>query len=107
MKSERAKMLAGEPYSPFDAELVNARNRARNLCRRLNSTRSDEFAERRSILRGLFATGGGSVFVEPPFWCDYGCNIQLGERIFFNFNCTVLDICPVRIGRFSLFGPGV
>jgi maltose O-acetyltransferase len=43
----------------------------------------------------------------PPFNCDYGTNIELGERVFFNFNCIVLDVCPVRIGDFTLLGPAV
>ena len=45
--------------------------------------------------------------MQPPFFCDYGSNILLGERVFFNFNCVVLDVCPVTIGDFTLFGPGV
>jgi len=45
--------------------------------------------------------------MQPPFFCDYGSNIELGERVFFNFNCVVLDVCPVKIGDFTLFGPGV
>ena len=39
--------------------------------------------------------------------CDYGANIYLGTRVFFNFNCVVLDVCEVRIGEYTLFGPGV
>jgi maltose O-acetyltransferase len=45
--------------------------------------------------------------MQPPFFCDYGSNIELGERVFFNFNCIVLDVCRVRIGDFTSFGPGV
>ena len=45
--------------------------------------------------------------LQPPFYCDYGSNIELGERVFFNFNCIVLDVCLVRIGDFTLFGPAV
>ena len=45
--------------------------------------------------------------MQPPFFCDYGINIELGERVFFNFNCIVLDVCRVRIGDFTLFGPAV
>jgi maltose O-acetyltransferase len=45
--------------------------------------------------------------MQPPFYCDYGANIELGERVFFNFNCVVLDVCPVRIGDYTLFGPAV
>lgn len=107
MKSERQKMLAGELYDPLDSELVAGRERARDLCQALNATREAEQEERRRILRELFGAGGDSVWMQPPFFCDYGSNIELGERVFFNFNCIVLDVCPVRIGSFTLFGPGV
>jgi maltose O-acetyltransferase len=100
-------MLAGEMYDPMDAELVEGRVRARDLCQALNATREAEQDERRRILRELFAAGGESVWMQPPFFCDYGSNIELGERVFFNFNCVVLDVCPVKIGSFTLFGPGV
>ena len=107
MPSELQKMLAGEMYDPLDPELVAARARARELCQQLNATRESEDAERRSILRTLFGAGGDSVWMQPPFYCDYGSNIELGERVFFNFNCIVLDVCPVRIGAFTQFGPSV
>jgi maltose O-acetyltransferase len=100
-------MLAGALYDPLNAELVTARTRARDLCQALNATREAESEGRRAILRQLFASGGESVWMQPPFFCDYGTNIELGERVFFNFNCVVLDVCRVRIGAFTLFGPGV
>ena len=107
MRSEREKMLAGELYDPMDPELVAGRVRARDLCQALNATREAEDTHRRRILRELFAAGGDTVWMQPPFFCDYGTNIELGERIFFNFNCVVLDVCRVRIGDFTLFGPAV
>jgi maltose O-acetyltransferase len=107
MSSEREKMLAGELYDPLDPELVEARTRARNLCQMLNATREEEEAERRRITIALFGAGGDDVWIQPPFYCDYGSNILLGTRVFFNFNCVVLDVCPVRIGEFTLFGPAV
>ena len=84
MSTQREKMLAGEMYDPLDPELVAARVRARDLCQQLNSTREAEEAERRRILRDLFGRGGDSVWMQPPFFCDYGTNIELGERVFFN-----------------------
>ena len=81
--TEREKMLAGEMYDPFDPELVEGRERARDLCRALNATREAQADERRRILRDLFGAGGDSVWMQPPFFCDYGCNIELGERVFF------------------------
>ena len=107
MSTEREKMLAGELYDPMDAELVAARQHARDLCLALNATRELEKDERRRMLRELFGTGGDSVWMQPPFYCDYGSNIHLGTRVFFNFNCVVLDVCEVRIGDCTLFGPGV
>jgi acetyltransferase-like isoleucine patch superfamily enzyme len=100
-------MLAGELYDPLDPELVRARERARDLCQTLNATREGQQEERRRILCDLFGRGGETVWMQPPFFCDYGSHIELGERVFFNFNCVVLDVCAVRIGSYSLFGPAV
>jgi maltose O-acetyltransferase len=107
VSTQREKMLAGEMYDPLDPELVAARARARDLCQELNSTRESQEVDRRRILCDLFGRGGDSVWMQTPFYCDYGANIELGERVFFNFNCIVLDVCPVRIGDFTLFGPAV
>jgi maltose O-acetyltransferase len=107
MRHEREKMLAGELYDALDPDLVAGRERARDLCQALNATREGDTEGRRHILRELFAVGGDTVWMQPPFFCDYGANIELGERVFFNFNCVVLDVCRVRIGDFSLFGPAV
>ena len=105
--TQRERMLAGELYDPFDPELVTGRVRARDLCQALNATRESEQQERRRILCDLFGNGGNSVWMQPPFFCDYGTNIDLGERVFFNFNCVVLDVCHVRIGDYTLIGPAV
>ena len=94
-------------YDALDPELVAARDRARDLCQTLNATREEERDERRRLLGELFGRGGDTVWMQPPFFCDYGSNIELGERVFFNFNCIVLDVCSVRIGSFTLFGPAV
>ena len=107
MRSEREKMLAGELYDPLDPELAAARARARDLCWDLNATREAQADDRRRILRDLLGAGGDTVWMQPPFFCDYGSNIFLGERVFFNFNCVVLDVCPIRIGDYTLFGPAV
>jgi maltose O-acetyltransferase len=105
MLTERQKMLAGEMYDPLDPELVAARARARDLCQDLNATRESDETERRRIVRELFGKGGDTVWMQPPFYCDYGGNIELGERVFFNFNCIVLDVCRVRIGPLRTRSP--
>jgi maltose O-acetyltransferase len=107
MRSEREKMLAGELYDPLDPELVALRARARDRLWEYNATRESDEAVRRRILCDLFGAGGESAWVQPPFFCDYGTNIHLGEKVYFNFNCVVLDVCAVRIGSRTLFGPAV
>jgi maltose O-acetyltransferase len=107
VRTELEKMLAGELYDPFESALVKARDRARDLCQDLNATREKDVEVRRRILEQLFGKGGESVWMQPPFFCDYGSNILLGERVYFNFNCVVLDVCRVTIGDFTMFGPAV
>ncbi len=107
MLTERQKMLAGELYDPLDEDLVRDRIRARDQCQALNATAESDADLRREILTQLFGRGGDTVWMQPPFYCDYGANIWLGRRVFFNFNCVVLDVCQVTIGDFTLLGPAV
>ena len=100
-------MVRGELYDPHDAELVRLRHRARDLCQDLNATREAMTEEQRRLLMVLFGRGGDTVWLQPPFFCDYGANILLGERVFFNFNCVVLDVAPVTIGDHTMLGPAV
>ena len=106
-ETEFKKMLAGELYDPLDPHLVALRNHARELFQELNLSSENETERRREILCDLFGRGGETVWLQPPFYCDYGCNIHLGDRVYFNFNCVVLDVCPVTIGDFTFFGPAV
>jgi maltose O-acetyltransferase len=107
VKTELEKMLAGEPYDSLDAELVRRRERARDLCWELNATKESEQTARRALLEQLLGSGGDSAWIQPPFFCDYGSNIRLGQKVYFNFNCVVLDVCEVSIGEFTMFGPAV
>lgn len=107
MKSEKEKMLGGEPYNPFDAQLVAERQRARLLFKAFNDTSDDQPEERLRLFRALIPSVGVGLLIEPPFYCDYGGNITIGDHVFFNFNCVILDIAPVTIGDHVLFGPGV
>ncbi|MEA1081697.1 sugar O-acetyltransferase [Marinobacter qingdaonensis] len=107
MPTEWNRMLNGELYNPLDPDLVLARNRARNLCQDLNVTREADEETRRTILNQLIGKGSDTVWIQPPFFCDYGTNIELGESVFFNFNCVVLDVARVQVGNNTLFGPAV
>jgi maltose O-acetyltransferase len=107
MKTEKQKMLSGELYNALDPELSEERLQARLLLGELNSSREDEAEKRRSILRQLIPGGGAGLWLQPPFYCDYGYNISTGVNVFLNFNCVVLDVMPVRIGSRALIGPNV
>ena len=106
MKSEKQKMLAGELYDPLDPELSQDRLRCRTLLKAFNDTREDQTKERTELLDRLFGAESG-VWIQPPFFCDYGTNIRMGSKVFFNFNCVVLDVMQVTIGSSVLFGPSV
>jgi maltose O-acetyltransferase len=107
MKSEKDKMLGGELYDPRDPQLAGERRRARLLLKALNESADDREEVRARIVEELFSAAGERVWIEPPFDCDYGSNIKLGRRVFFNFNCAILDVAPVSIGNNVLFGPAV
>jgi maltose O-acetyltransferase len=107
MRSEKEKMLAGELYDPLDPQLSAERRHARLIFKALNDTRDDEQDERARLIRELIPEAGRGVWIEPPFYCDYGSNIRLGDKVFFNFNCVVLDVAPVVIGSNVMFGPAV
>ncbi|MEI9892910.1 MAG: sugar O-acetyltransferase [Chthoniobacter sp.] len=106
MKTEKEKMLAGELYDPLDPQLARERQRCRDLCQALNASREDQVDERRRLLAELFGRET-DAWIQPPFFCDYGTNLVLGTKVFFNFNCVVLDVMPVTIGNNVLFGPSV
>ena len=107
MKTEKEKMLAGELYDALDAQLSEDRLNARLLIKELNDSREDQTTERLRILKKLIPNAGEGLWLQPPFYCDYGYNIKLGEKVFFNFNCVVLDVAEVTIGSRTLFGPNV
>ncbi len=107
MKTEKEKMLAGELYDALDTQLSEERTQTRLLLKILNEGREDNSDERGRILSRLLPYAGANTWLQPPFYCDYGYNIHLGENVFFNFNCVVLDVMPVTIGSRTLFGPNV
>ncbi len=105
--TEKEKMLQGQLYNPLDKELVSARISSRLLQQQLNSCDADNGKELKRLVKELIPNQGKSCFLQPPFYCDYGTNIFLGKRVFFNFNCVVLDVTPVTIGDRTMFGPNV
>ena len=104
-RTEKEKMLAGERYNCLDPGLEVERQRARALLRRYN--RAEAEPERQAILRQLLGQAGRNSIVEPPFYCSYGQNIYLGDQVYLNVLCTILDCNEVRIGHHVMIGPAV
>lgn len=105
--TEREKMLAGELYDCGDAELLAQWHLAKDLMREYNCTRSDDLSAKERILDQLLGGHGRSVWITPPFYVDYGCNIFLGDHCEINMNCTFQDDNRIVIGDRALIAPNV
>ena len=81
--------------------------KARRLTQALNTADRADFEKIRSIVNELFGRSDETTFVNPPFYCDYGCNIEVGKNFFANYNCIVLDNAKVKIGDNCLIAPNV
>jgi maltose O-acetyltransferase len=107
MPSEKEKKQSGTLYDPTDSELVAERTQARELTRQYNQTKESEADRRQELLSELFGTADNTTHINPPFQCDYGYNIHVGENFFAHFDCVVLDTCRVDIGKNCMIAPGV
>ena len=106
MRSEKEKMLAGELYNAADEELVSEREHARNLLYEFNHTRPGEKEKRQEIIKQLIVAKD-SFYIEAPFNCDYGYNIEVGDNFYANYGCIILDVNKVSIGDNVLLAPNV
>jgi maltose O-acetyltransferase len=104
---ERDRMLRGEPYNTRDEALLARAQRARELITNLGSVPSAETELRHDILGRLLGGVGDDVWIEVPFFCEYGNNIHIGSHSFVNVNCVFLDAAEIRIGQNALIGPAV
>ncbi len=100
-------MLKGLPYCDLDPELQRDKAASRRLTRLFNGTTEEQLDYRTQLLRELLGGCGESIYIEPPFRCDYGCNIYIGENFYANFDCIILDVAEVHIGSNVLLGPRV
>ncbi len=105
--TEKGKMLTGKMYIASGKELTAERLHARELLLEFNTTPPRELEKRSVILKRLLGKTGTQYYIEPPFRCDYGYNITIGENFYANYNCTILDCAEVKIGDHVLLGPNV
>lgn len=105
--TEKEKMLNGDYYNSRDPELIKMYHQARKLLKIYNNLDSELMTEREQILMDLFEFKGDGVWIETPFFCDYGKNISIGDNTFINTNCMFLDNNKITIGKNGLIAPYV
>lgn len=103
--TEKEKMISGLQYNPTNPQLVLEHARANRICTKYNKRAFNEINMRSRLMRKLLNTNG-NFWIKPPFYCDYGYNIYIGENVMLNYGCVILDVCPVIIGDYTLIGPG-
>jgi maltose O-acetyltransferase len=107
IRSEKEKMLAGEPYRATESSLVEEYKGAQRFLQRYNQTGIDDMGKRALLLQDLFGKIGANPCIMPIFMCDYGANIRAGRNLFVNFNCVFLDCNVIEIGDDVQIGPAV
>jgi len=105
VRTEKEKMLAGETYNGLDPDLDAERQKAKELLRLYNL--AEAVPERQTILQRLLGQVGQNSIIEPPFYCSYGQNIHIGDHVYLNYLCTILDCNEVHIGHHVMIGPTV
>ena len=93
------------PYITDDS-VLNEQKTARRLTQILNTTDRSDFDAIKNIVKELFGKSE-NAFVNPPFYCDYGKNIEVGKNFYANYNCTILDVAKVMIGDNCMLAPNV
>ncbi|WP_075602602.1 sugar O-acetyltransferase [Saccharicrinis aurantiacus] len=105
--TEKEKMLAGKPYFAFDKVLFKERQLAKEKVYDFNFSKPSELDKRNTIIQSLLGKTSNSFYIEPPFRCDYGYNIEIGDNFYSNYNLIILDCAKVTIGNNVLVGPNV
>ena len=105
--TEWEKLQAGQLYNDFDADLFQRRIAAKKLFRAYNRTEDKETERRQALLKQLFRSVGERVWIEPEFRCEFGGNITVGDDVYINFGCIILDCAEVTIGSHCLLGPNI
>lgn len=105
--TEKERMLAGLPYNSRDPELLARYHKVRELLGAFRQASSENYERKSQILNSLFGSAGEDVWIEAPFYCDYGEQIHIGNHVFINYNCVFLDSNTITINDHVLIGPGV
>jgi len=105
--NQKERMLAELPYKAWMDGLHEERIACKVKIQEYNTCRADDFDRKEKLLRGILGKAGEDVWIEPPFFCDYGYNIEVGDFFYANYNCIILDVAKVIIGDNVMFAPNV
>lgn len=105
--TEKERMLSGKLYKASDEELKKDFLAAKNIIRRINCSKETDTKLRTSLFIKLFKSVGDNFNIEPPFFCDYGKNIAIGNDFYANYDCIIIDVCDVLIGDNVFLAPRV
>lgn len=105
--TQKERMVAGLLYNPLDEELTSLSEKAAEITYQFNQCRPSDKAQLQTLLSRLLGKHGKDCWIKPPFRCDYGFNIEIGDSFFANYNCVILDCAPVKIGNCCMFAPNV
>ena len=107
MNNEWNKMLKGEPYDALNAEILDLLFKTKDRIWQYNQLPPSDNEGRETAVRAILGSCGEHPILNSPFYCDYGCNIHVGDHFFSNFNLTILDEAMVTIGNHAYIGPNV
>ncbi len=107
MLTEKEKMLKGELYDATDESLYTERETVKNLTYDYNLIRRSDKDKRDELIRKILGKAGKNLWIESPFQCDYGYNIEIGDNFYSNHNLIILDCAKVKIGDNVFVGPNV
>ncbi len=105
--TQKERMLSGLPYKSFTEGLPEERNKAKILCKKINEAEEYDPDKTAALIHELIGSHKENYYFEPPFRCDYGYNIEIGEDFYSNYNLSILDCAKVKIGDYVLIGPNV
>ena len=104
--TEKEKMLKGEIYNAnYDEELFKERQYAKEMCYEYNNLKPSKLDEKKKIIKDLFGKTDKNFLIEQPIVCDYGYNVEIGERFYSNHNLTLLDANKIKFGNNVFVGP--
>ena len=105
--NQKERMLAGLPYKAWLDGLSEERRENKLRIYDYNLTRPDDTKKMKEMIKNILGKTGEEIFIEQPFRCDYGKNIEVGNNFFANYNCVILDVAKVTIGENVMFAPNV